>query len=348
MKAAFLTGVRQVEIRDAPEAVLQKPTDVLLRVETVGVCGSDMHYYRSGRIGVQIVEYPWIIGHEFAGTVLEVGPEVQHLRVGQRVAVDPLIHCGRCDQCRLGNIHTCRDQAFLGCPGQAPGSLAERIVMPAASCFPIPESMTSIQATLVEPFSIALWTRHLGGAPEAAKVTILGSGPIGLCVLAASKAAGACTVYQTDLLDNRLRMARRLGADWTGNAGKADAAGGIAAAEPLGLDVVFECAGVQETLDQAVELVRPRGKVVVVGIPEGDRVSFDMNQMRRKELRIQNVRRQLHRVEPAIEMIARAQVNLDALVTHEFTFAETKAAFDLAADYRDNIVKAMIHVNPGS
>ena len=344
MKAAFLTGVRDVTIRDAPEPGPPGPADVLLRVEVVGVCGSDMHYYKTGRIGEQVVEYPWIVGHECAAVVEEVGSEVEGLAVGQRVAVDPLMCCGHCDQCRLGHVHTCRNQRFLGCPGQSPGALTERIVMPASSCCPIPESMTMIQATLAEPFSISLWASRLGAAPEGAKIAILGSGPIGLGVLAALKDAGKCTVYQTDLLDNRLGVARRLGADWTANAATSDVVADVLAAEPDGLDVVFECAGEQETLDQALDLLTPCGKLAIVGIHQVDRISFNPNRIRRKELRITGVRRQLECIAAAVEMIAAARVNLDALVTHEFTLAETKAAFDMVADYRDHVVKAIIHV----
>lgn len=347
MRAVFLTGIRQMEIRDVPAPAIARPTDVLLAIDTVGVCGSDMHYYKAGRIGCQIVEYPWIVGHECAGRVLAVGEGVTRVKVGDRVAVDPLVTCGRCDQCRIGNIHTCRDQAFLGCPGQLPGSLAERLVMPEASCFAIPDTLTMTRATLSEPFSIALWARHLGAAEPGAKIAILGSGPIGLCVLIAGKNAADCRVYQTDLLDNRLALARTLGADWTGNADGGDMVAEITAAEPEGLDVVFECAGKQETVDQALELVKPCGKVVIVGIPEGDRLSFEMNHMRRKEIRIQNVRRQLHQVERALEMLDTGEVDLDPLVTHEFDLDRTKEAYDLAADYRDGLVKAMVHVGGG-
>ena len=136
MKAAFLTGICKIELGDVPSPTIQNETDVLLDVEVVGLCGSDMHYYRTGRIGEMVVEYPFITGHEFAGRVLEVGPAVTNVKVGQRVAVDPLMWCGRCDQCLSGREHTCRNQKFLGCPGQSPGCLCERIVMPAQSCFP--------------------------------------------------------------------------------------------------------------------------------------------------------------------------------------------------------------------
>src|SRR6266542_2083250 len=150
MKAAFLTGIRGLEILDAPEPELTSPLEVLLRIEAVGVCGSDVHYYTTGRIGSQAVKYPERVGHECAGTVVAVGDSVTSVKAGQRVSIDPLISCGHCDQCRARRPHTCRSQSFLGCPGQAPGALAEYLVMPAQCCYPVPDSMTPAQAAMVE------------------------------------------------------------------------------------------------------------------------------------------------------------------------------------------------------
>ena len=257
MKAAFLTGIRQLEIREAPDPKITRPGDVLLRIETVGVCGSDVHYYRTGRIGPLVVKYPEITGHECAGTVVERGNAASKLRIGQRVTVDPLVTCGKCDQCRGGRPHTCRRQAFLGCPGQAPGALAEYLVMPAECCYPVPDSMTQVQAALIEPLAIGLYAQRMASAKAGAKIAILGSGPIGLCVLLTSRAAGACTTYVTDLIDERLEVARRCGANWTGNPRHAAIVAAIKELEPLGMDLIFECAGQQETLDQAVELLKP-------------------------------------------------------------------------------------------
>lgn len=348
MKAAVLTGIRQVEIRDVPEPQLAEPRDVLLGIDTVGVCGSDMHYYRTGRIGRQIVKFPWIVGHECAATIIEVGSAVRDLRPGDRVAVDPLIPCGQCDQCQAGRRHTCRNQVFLGVPDQVPGSLVERLIMPGTCCYPIPDSMTMGQAALIEPFAIGLYAQRRAGTPNGERIAVLGSGPIGLCVLLALKAAGSCRVWATDLLDNRLHLAARLGAEWTGNASRDDMVAAIGELCPEGMDWVFECAGKQETLDEAVELLRPGGTLLIVGIPEHDRISFDMNYLRRKELTLLNIRRQNECVRPAIELVACGKVSVEMLMTHHLTFSETQKAFDIVADYKDGAVKAMIHVSQGS
>jgi L-iditol 2-dehydrogenase len=345
MKAAFLTGIRRLQIFDIPEPELTTPHDVLLRIDTVGVCGSDVHYYTMGRIGTQVVKFPERVGHECAGTVVKVGGEASGLRVGQRVAVDPLISCGQCDQCQSGRRHTCRRQRFLGNPGEAPGALAEVLTVPAESCYPVPDHVTQVQAALVEPLSIALHAQRLSGIRRGAEIAVLGSGPIGLCVLLACRAAGAGGAYVTDLVEERLEVAQRCGATWTGNPQKTDVVAAIAQLRPLGLDCAFECAGQQQTLDQAVEVLKPGGQLLIVGIPELDRVSFSIHTLRRKEIQIRNVRRQNHCTAPAVEMISCGAVNVDPLVTHHFSIAQTKEAFNLVDGYRGGVVKAIIHVS---
>ncbi len=344
MKAALLTRLREIEIGDLPEPQLTDPRDVLLRIDAVGVCGSDVHYYKTGRIGAAVVKYPFVMGHECAGTVQQVGSEVRRLQLGQRVSIDPLVACGHCDQCCGGRPNTCRNQLFLGNPGELSGALAEYVVLPQDCCYPIPESMTAGQAAVVEPLSIGVHAQRLAQMGASATIAILGSGPIGLSVLLACRAAGDCTAYMTDLIDDRLAMAAQLGARWTGNPRQENVVKEIGDAEPAGMDIVFECAGEQETLDQALELLKPGGTLVIVGIPEADDISFGAHTLRRKELTIKNVRRQNHCMAPAIDLVSSGRINVDPLMTHHFPLRETAAAFDLVSGYRDGVIKAIIHV----
>ena len=180
MKVAHFTAPKKLEIVDLPPPRLNRPDAVLLRVDRVGVCGSDVHYYLEGRIGDRALVYPATVGHECAGTVVEVGAEVDRLLPGQRVAVDPAIVCGTCDQCRAGRSNTCRNLTFMGCPGEALGAVAELRVVPAENCFPIPAGMTLDEAALVEPLSVGLHAVRLAELPPAARIAILGAGPIGL------------------------------------------------------------------------------------------------------------------------------------------------------------------------
>jgi L-iditol 2-dehydrogenase len=344
MKAAYLTGIRHVEIRQARRPSIRHGGEALLKIDSVGVCGSDMHYFRTGRIGDLVVEFPFIVGHECSATVIEVADDVTRVSAADRVAVDPLISCGRCDQCAAGREHTCRNQKFLGCPGQIAGCLAEYIVMPASCCHVVPDAVDPAAAVMVEPMSIGLYAQRMAGDIAGAKVGILGAGPIGLCVLLACRMAGAAGAYVTEIRDYRAALAARLGAGWTGNPGRQNIVKAILDREPQGLDVVFECAGEQSTLDEALALTRPGGRIMIVGIPELDRVSFEIATLRRKEIALHPVRRQNRCMQDAIGMIASGKVDVRSMITHEYNLDQTQQAFEAVADYRDNVVKAMIRV----
>ena len=344
MKAFVLTGLKKMAQREVPTPRIINDDDVLLRVAVVGVCGSDVHYYTSGRIGSQVVSYPFTVGHECAAMVEEVGRGVTRVRPGDRVAIEPARSCWACDQCLNGRPHTCRQLRFLGCPGQAEGCLSEFIVMPETSCFSIPESMTLEQAALSEPLSIGVYAAKLSEIGAGARIGILGSGPIGLSVLLAARAAGAGAVYMTDRLDARVQTARSAGAEWAGNSASEDVVAAITTAEPLLLDTVFECCGRQEAVDQAVALLKPGGKLMMVGIPAVDRISLTIDLARRKELCFQNVRRQNHCLQEALRLIMDRSAPVDFMVTHRFAFKDTPAAFELVEGYRDGVIKAMVTV----
>jgi L-iditol 2-dehydrogenase len=376
MKTARFTGPRKIEIADLPAPKLQSPGDVLLRVERLGVCGSDVHYYLDGRIGDKVLTYPATLGHECAGTVAETGEAATGLRQGERVAVDPAIACDRCDQCLSGRPNTCRRLQFLGSPDEAPGAAAEYLVVPGRNCFPIPAAMTLDEAVLVEPLSVGLHAVRLAGLAEGGghpiprptnlrpapgegtsetvplrppvrdpKLAVFGVGPIGLGVLLCAKALGPCTALATDLVDRRLAVAERCGADWTGNAGAGDVCAALLRQAPEGVDVAFECSGDPACLDQAVEVLSPGGTLVLAGIPAPDRVSFDIHTMRRKELRLSNVRRQCGCVGPVIEMIGAGRLDARPLLTHRFPLETIGDAFELVAGRGDGVVKAVIELS---
>ena len=344
MKAALLTGIRKFETRTVPAPQITRPTDVLIRIKMVGVCGSDIHYYTTGRIGSQVIQFPFIVGHEAAGIVEEVGTEVTRVKPGQRIAIDPAVSCGQCDQCRAGRENTCRELLFLGCPGQLAGALSEHLVLPEACCFPIKDRTTFEQAALSEPLAIAVYAVERSHLPARASVAILGAGPIGMSVFQVLRANRAGDVFITDKIPDRLKFAQQLKPEYCGNPDRADVIGEISKAEPLLLDAVFECSGDRMAYHHAVRLLKPGGTMALVGIPEFDEVPFPIHDLRRKEITILNVRRQAHCTQKAIDWLETQRINLDEMVTHHFSLAETKQAFDLVAHYRDGVMKAMIHV----
>ncbi len=331
-----------MEMLDTPDPLIVNPTDVKIRMKVMGVCGSDIHYYTLGRIGKQVVQYPFPVGHEGAGEVVEVGRAVTRVKPGDRIAIEPAMPCWECDQCKAGRPHTCRKLRFLGCPGQANGCLSEYIVMPETSCFVIPDTMTWDEAAISEPLAIGVYAVRQSIPMKDANIGILGYGPIGMSVMMAAQTIGAGKIFVTDKIEDRLQKALQTGASWCGKPDNEDIAANILAIEPAGMDVIFECCGQQSAIDQAIDLLKPGGKIMIVGIPEILNWTFGVDKLRHKEITIANVRRQNHTLEETLEMLAGEKVNVKPMVTHRFNFDNTKAAFDLVAGYKDGVMKAMI------
>ena len=342
MKAALLTGVRALEIREVPAPVISRADDVLVRSRAVGICGSDLHYYLSDSVGTDHVSYPFIPGHECAGVVEAVGGAVKRVKPGDAVVIEPAVSCGTCDQCMTGRPHTCRKLLFLGHYGELTGGMAEFALAPERNCVPLPAGMTVVRGALAEPLSIAVYAAGLAGAVRGRSAAVLGAGPIGLCTAMALKAEGAGLLYVTDKVQARVDAAVKAGADWTGNPDREDIVAAILACEKLGLDLVFECCGDQEALDQAVSLLKPGGTLVVVGIPIEPRVSFDSGRLRRKEIRVQSVRRQNKCLERAVGLIHAGRIEVDFLATHFFKLEESREAYETAAERRDGVIKAIV------
>ncbi len=344
MKAQMLTGIDSMELSEVSTPQIINGNDVLLKIEWVGVCGSDVHYYETGCIGSQIVRYPFTVGHECSATVEDFGPAVTHLEKDEPVVIEPAVSCWHCDQCKAGRPHTCQNLKFLGCPGQIEGCLSEYLVMPSECCFPTKGKITLQQGVLCEPFAIGLYAVQRSRLCSGQSVAILGAGPIGLSCLVAAQSQAVSKVLMTEKIPERVRIARDAGAAWVGSPDNQDVVKEMLSLEPRGVDVVYECAGQQETVDQAIEVLKPGGTLMLIGIPRGSRVSFSPDLMRRKEISIINVRRQNHCTAQAIDWIAQGKVNLDFMVTHRFNFDQTKEAFDLVAGYKDGVVKAIIKV----
>lgn len=338
----MLTGIRQMEMKSVPDPVITRPDEVKVRMLALGVCGSDIHYYTQGKIGSQEVRFPFTVGHECAGTVEETGSEVKKVKPGDIVAIEPSLPCGQCDQCLTGRPHTCRRIRFLGCPGQAEGALSEYIVMPEANCLPLPGNLNADHGSISEPLAIGIYSVKKSVGVRGLKIGILGFGPIGMSVMLAAKADRAEKIYVTDKISERLAIAAKENADYTGNPLRENIVRDIRNFESPGLDVVFECCGQQEALDQAVDLLKPGGKIIIAGIPEFDNWSLNVENTRRHELMIQFIRRQVGCTETALDMMHTGRIDVGNMVTHRFPFSRTKEAFDLVASYSDGVMKAMI------
>jgi len=342
MKAMMLTGLRRMEMMDIPEPVIKGNSEVKIKMITTGICGSDIHYYTRGKIGSQVVKYPFTVGHEGAGMVVETGKNVSRVKEGAIVAIEPAISCHVCDQCLSGRPHTCRNLRYLGCPGQADGCLVEYIVMPEECCFPLESSLNADHGAISEPLSIGLYSVKKSVGMRNKAVGILGFGPIGMSVMLSAKALGAETIFVTDKIDERTDIAEKEGASGSFNPLTTDIVSEILREVPLGLDVVFECCGQQDAADQAIDLLKPGGKLMIVGIPEFDRWSFDVDKTRRREITFQFVRRQVDCVQPSLDLMSSGAIRIERMITHRFPFTKTKEGFDLVDSYGDGVMKAMI------
>jgi len=324
--AAFLTAARTLEIREAP---LAEPTagEVLIRVTTVGLCGSDAHWYEEGRIGETGLGDGLILGHEFSG-VIESGP-----RSGELVAVDPAIPCLICHPCRAGRTNLCLNIQFAG-HGATDGALRTHLVWPERCLVTLPEGMASEEGALFEPIGIALHAIDLADVERGESVGIFGCGPIGLLLISVLKSMGVGKIVVTDRLPHRLEAARRLGATKavlaTEDEKELEA---LLEASGEGLDNTFEAAGSDAALHSAMTAARPGTSVTLVGIPTGDRTTFAASLARRKELSLTLCRRMLSSdLGRAAELAG--SLDLTGIVTHRYTFDQVESAFSALSDRR--------------
>ncbi|MCS6826558.1 MAG: alcohol dehydrogenase catalytic domain-containing protein [Caldilinea sp.] len=348
MLAVRLHGPRDLRVERVPKPARPGPGQALLRVTAVGVCGSDLHTYQDARIGDTVVEAPLILGHEFAAVVEAVGPEsydgnFQSLRPGTRVAVDPAQPCGRCEMCEQGHPNLCHRLHFCGTYPD-PGSLSEYMLMPAHSCFPIPDAMDDASAALLEPLGIAIHAVDLAKVRVADSAVVLGAGPIGLYILQVARLAGADPVYVVDQFPWRLALAARYGGVPI-NFREIDPVAAIKQATAgRGVDIAIEAAWADHSIQWAAEMARLGGRLVLVGIPGPDKLEMKHSTARRKGLTIRLSRRMKHVYPRAVKLWASGAVDLTGVVSHRFPLERTPEAYALNEQYADNVVKIIIDV----
>lgn len=342
-RAIYMTGLKKMETREIPMPV---PTEgqVVVKLEYVGICGSDVHYLEHGRIGNFIVDGDFILGHECAGVVVELGPEVKHLKVGDRVALEPGITCGHCEFCKGGKYNLCPDVEFLATPPYD-GCLMDYIAFPENMAFKLPDNVSAKEGALVEPLAVGLHAAVQGEVRLGDRVVILGAGCIGLVTLLACKAFGATDIVVVDIMEKRLEAAKRLGASRVINAKEEDVLAVIAElTEGQGMDKVIETAGSVHTVKQTSYLAKRGGTVVLVGLADKDIVEYDFMEVMTKEITIKSVFRYRNLYPAAIGAIADGKIDVKGIITHEFDFSDTQQAFDYVIDNKADVVKAVIKI----
>lgn len=316
------------------------PGEVQVRIEAVGICGSDLHAYGEGAVGSTPNVYPMVLGHEPAGRVVKTGAGVTGLAVGDRGALEPAIYCYHCEYCLSGHHNVCAQMRFLSSAGD-PGFFRERVNLPAANFCPVPEGMTAEEATLAEPLAVALHSVHLASIRAGETVAVIGAGPIGLLTIAALRAAKAGHIWAVEPLAHRRELARGMGADVALTPEEAvkeilDGTG------QRGVDCAIDCAAGAETTGQAVEVARKAGRVALTGIHTPPAVALDGSAMRRKELTLLNVRRSNHETEEAVELLTAEASWFRPLLTHARRLQQIGEAFAIASQYLDGVGKMIV------
>ncbi|EEG73808.1 NAD(P)-dependent alcohol dehydrogenase [[Clostridium] hylemonae] len=340
MKVVYLTEPGTMEIAEEVIPEVRKGC-ALVRIEYNGICGSDVHFYKDGRVGDCVLHGPFVLGHEVSGTVTEVGEGVTELKAGDRVALEPGYACGKCEFCKSGRYNLCPDVKFFAAP-PVRGALQEYVVHPADMCFKLPGNVSTMEGALVEPLAVGLHAASLGEVSLGQSVVILGAGCIGLVTLLAAKARGAANIVVADLHEKRLEYARQMGATHTVNAGGGDAPAKIMEILEGGPDVVFETAGSPVTIAQTAHIVRRGGTIVLVGMSAQSEVNYNFFQVMEKEAVIKCVFRYRNLYPKAIAAISGGSINVKQIVTHTFTLEEAGKAFETVVEDAQNVVKGII------
>jgi Threonine dehydrogenase and related Zn-dependent dehydrogenases len=338
--AAFLTELEKIELREV-EVPKIKPNEVLVKMEAIGVCGSDLHYYSHGKIGNFVVEFPFILGHECAGTIVEVGGNVGHLKVGDRVALEPGVPCGSCEFCLSGRYNLCPDVKFFATPPYD-GCLMNYVSHPAQFAFKLPDNVSSIEGALVEPLAIGINAALTGGVKLGDTVVIFGAGCIGLVSLLAAKAYGATKVIVVDIIEKRLAVAKGMGAIAL-NAKECDVLEEIKKlTEGKGAQVVIDCAGTNTTICQTVKVAKSGGIIVWVGLACDSVNGLNIGPISTRELTIKSIFRYKNLYPTTIAAIADGKIDIRGIISDKYFFKDTQLAFAETLKNAQNIVKSVI------
>ena len=344
MRALVLERQHELKLRDIDLPLAVGPGDVRIKIHTVGVCGSDVHYYTHGRIGSFVVEAPMVLGHEASGTVVEVGAGVTGLKPGDRVCMEPGVPDLSSRASKLGLYNVDPSVVFWATP-PVHGVLTAEVVHPAAFTYRLPDAVSFAEAAMVEPFAVGLQAAVKAKIQPGDTAVVTGAGPIGIMTALAALAGGCSRVVVSDLMAEKLAIAGRYPGVSTVNIRETRLDGAVkAATDGWGADIVFEASGAPKAYPGIQDLIRPGGCLVLIGMPV-EPVSLDVSAIAAKEIRIETVFRYANVFDRALAMIASGKVDLKPLITETFPFDESVAAFERAAEGRPADVKLQIRMD---
>ena len=349
MQVARLYGPKDIRIQSEGSPPPPQAGEVTLNIRTVGLCGSDLHMYETGRIGYTQATEPFILGHEFMGEVAALGADArdgshQPLQLGQRVAVEPAVSCWRCELCEQGHPNLCPNHTFYGLFPKD-GALREQMTVSARNCFPMPDSLSDDVGPLLETLGIAIHAIDFSKIRVGSRVAVIGAGPVGLLIARLAMLAGASQVLSFDRLDWRVQKARQWGATHACHIEECNPVQMVMnTTGGRGVDVAIEAAWADHSIQQAADMLRHGGRLVLVGIPPDDQLTLKHSVARRKGLTIIMSRRMKHTYPRAIDLATSGKVRLEELVSHRYDLAQTAAAYASNAAYEAGIHKVILQV----
>jgi L-idonate 5-dehydrogenase len=332
MRAIVAHAAKDIRIEETSSPTLG-PQDIRVRVAFGGICGSDLHYYNHGGFGAVRLKEPMILGHEVAGIVEAVGAEAQRIKVGDRVAVNPSVPCNRCRYCLEGRQNQCLDMRFYGSAMRFPhvqGAFREALVCLESQAHIAPDGLSLPEAAMAEPLAVALHATRRAGSLMGKRALVSGSGPIGALCAVAARRAGAAEVVVTDIADGALAFAARVGVDWTVNVAREPQAFDAWKADKGYFDVLFEASGAEAALRSGIEVVRPGGLLMQLGL--GGDMTLPINLITAKELELRGTFRFHEEFALALEYMGKGLIDVKPLISATAPFTEAHAAFELATD----------------
>lgn len=342
MLAAVLNKPLDMELKQVPIPVPGKD-EALVKVYCIGVCGSDVHYYEHGKIGRYVVEKPIILGHELAGEVVALGEAVQGLQVGDRVAVEPGVTCGRCEYCKSGRYNLCPDVVFMATP-PVDGAWAEYVAVRADFLFKLPDSMSYEEGALLEPLSVGIHAMNRAKVTPADRLLVTGLGPIGLLAIQAAKLFGVKEIYATDVVPFRQQLALDMGVTAVIDPSQCDVKARLQElTDGHGISVAVESSGNSRAIGDALRSVKRGGRVVLVGMPAVDEISVDINAIIDAELDVYGLFRYANTYPAAIAALANSELDIEKVITHKFSLRDTVEAVEMARTQKDTSIKVMIY-----
>ncbi len=343
MKVCVLTGKQQLEWteRDIPQP---GKGELQIKLEYVGVCGSDLHFYQDGRLANWELDGPLALGHEPGGVVTAIGEGVEGFAVGDKVSIEPAVPCGECEDCKKGHYNLCSHIKMLAIPHERDGVNAEYCTHKASMCYKLPDNMDTMEGALIEPLSVGFHATELSNARAGETAIVLGTGCIGLCTIMCLKAKGIEEIYAVDVMDKRLEKALEVGATRVFNSTRESIEEFAKTLPGGGADLVYECAGNRHTTLQSCKLIRRAGRVTLVGVSPEPVLELDLATLNAMEGTVYSVYRYRNTWDKCIKAVSAGIIPLKKIVSHVFDFEDCINAIDYSLNHKDEVIKAVVRM----